>query len=166
MKTNPFHAQIGWLCTFFLFIEFHMNIKRFQYISKEGKCKVEYSRNTSATCYLNWNNEWLTKSRNGSNISPSFVFDNSDVVACDSLLHMRNDYIQKKVDAHKVTYRNQYHDFQHCLFDSWRFIIWTTSSAFSVWDTQSEFLRVKLKMQKWKLLRSIEARNPFQFEMQ
>ena len=65
----------------------------------------------------------MTSSRNGFNISPSFVFDNSDVVACDSLLHMRNDDIQKKVDAHKVTYRNQYHDFQHCLFDSWRFII-------------------------------------------
>ena len=41
----------------------------------------------------------MTSSRNGFNISPSFVFDNSDVVACDSLLHMRNDYIQKKVDA-------------------------------------------------------------------
>ena len=27
---------------------------------------------------------------------------------------MRNDYIKKKVDAHKVTYHNQYHDFQHC----------------------------------------------------
>ena len=84
---------------------------------------------------LIWNNEWLTSSRNGFNISPSFVFDNSDVVACDSLLHMRNDYIQKKVDAHKVTYRNQYHDFQHCLFDSWRFIFWMTSGAFSVWNT-------------------------------
>ena len=90
---------------------------------------------TAATCYLIWNNEWLTISRNGFNISPSFLFDNSDVVACDSLLHMRNDYIQKKVDAHKVTYHNQYHDFQHCLFDSWRFIIWTTSGAFSIWDT-------------------------------
>ena len=82
----------------------------------------------------------ITSSRNGSNISPTFVFDNSDVVACDSLLHMRNDYIQKKVDAHKVTYRNQYHDFQHCLFDSWRFIVCTTSGAFSVWDTTINLL--------------------------
>ena len=74
----------------------------------------------------------ITSSGNGSNISPTFVFDNSDVVACDSLLHMRNDYIQKKVDAHKVTYRNQYHDFQHYLFDSWRFIVCATSGAFSI----------------------------------